>query len=57
VGKLYDDYIANPRPSRKPMTVTEIRAAVSRKVGRPKKPDALTPAQRAKAYRERKASV
>ncbi len=33
--------------------VTEIRAA-SRKVGRPKKPNALSPAARAKAYRERK---
>jgi len=41
------------RVTKTPRTVTEIRAA-SRKVGRPRKPDALTAAERAKAYRERK---
>jgi len=49
------DPIPRPRVTEKLLrTVTEIRAA-SRKSGRPSKPDALSPAQRAKAYRERKA--
>ncbi len=55
--KLYDQYFDKlpPRPAvtKTPQTVTEIRAA-SRKVGRPKKSDALTPAERAAAYRARK---
>ncbi len=41
------------RVTKTPRTVTEIRAA-SRKVGRPRKDGALSAAERAKAYRERR---
>jgi len=59
MGKLYDDYFGKPRVTKKgarvtkkPMTVTEIREAVRR--GRPKKPNALTAAEKQRAYRERR---
>ena len=55
--KLYDQYFGKlpPRPAvtKTPQTVTEIRNA-SRKPGRPKKADALSMAERARAYRARK---
>ncbi len=44
---------ALPKPVTKtPRTVTEIRAL--RKVGRPRKPKALSSAEKQRAYRERK---
>jgi len=42
-----------PSVTGKLRTVTEIRQAAGKR-GRPKKADALTPAQKQKAYRERK---
>ncbi len=51
--KLYDQYFGKlpPRPAvtKTPQTVT-----ASRKPGRPKKADALSMAERARAYRARK---
>ena len=57
MGKLYDDYFVKPQKraavTKTLRAVTEIKPA-SRKVGRPLKENALTAAERAKAYRERK---
>jgi hypothetical protein len=55
-GGLYARYFGKPeRPAvtKTPKPVTEIKVA-SRKVGRPKKEGALSPAERAKAYRARR---
>lgn len=57
MGKLYDDYFVKPqrRPSVTPVTKTvTAMAKLLPKVGRPRKANKLTAAEKQKAYRERK---
>ncbi len=53
-GTLMKKHGVTETVTKTPRTVTEMRAA-SRKVGRPKKANALSAAHRARAYRARKA--